>query len=78
LYTPDQVKNELQLLVGDPMPSEIPDGVMIPNNEYSVGRNDIDPIDEINPTVGSPDQGQSNGTGSFDGLGMDLRDDTIQ
>ena len=43
-----------------------------------VGRNDIDPMMAINPTVGSPDKGQSNGTGSFDGLGMDLRDDTIQ
>jgi hypothetical protein len=78
LYTPEQIKNELQLIVGDPMPSEIPDGILVPNNEYSVGRNDIDPIMNINPTVGSPDQGQSNGTGSFDGLGMDLRNDTIQ
>jgi hypothetical protein len=78
LYTPEQIKNELQLIVGDPMPSEIPDGILIPNNEFSVGRNDIDPIMNINPTVGSPDQGQSNGTGSFDGLGMDLRNDTIQ
>jgi len=78
LYTAEQIKNELQLIVGDPMPSEIPDGVMLPNNEYSVGRNDIDPMTAINPTVGSPDQGQSNGAGSFDGLGMDLRNDTIQ
>lgn len=78
LYTPEQIKNELQLLVGDPMPSEIPDGIMIPNNEYSVGRNDIDPYTAMNPTVASPDQGQSNGSGSFDGLGMDLRNDTIQ
>jgi len=75
LYTPEQVKNELQLLLGDPMPSEIPDGVMIPNNEFSVGRNDIDPMAA---TVASPDQGQGNGTGGMDGLGMDLRNDTIQ
>jgi hypothetical protein len=60
------------------MPSEIPEGILIPNNEFSVGRNDIDPMVGVNPTVGSPDQGQSNGTGSFDGLGMDLRNDTIQ
>lgn len=75
LYTPEQVKNELQLLVGDPMPSDIPEGVLVPNNEFSVGRNDIDPM---SATVGSPDQGQSNGAGSMDGLGMDLRSDTIQ
>ena len=75
LYTADQIKNELQLLVGDPMPSDIPDGVLIPNNEYSLGRADIDM--DMSAMVGSPDQGQSNGTGSMDGLGMDLRNDTI-
>jgi hypothetical protein len=81
LYTPEQVKNELQLLMGDPMPSDIPDGVLIPNNEYSAQRADIDmdvaAMDDSMPTVASPDQGQDNGTGSLDALGMDLRDDTI-
>lgn len=78
LYTPDQIKNELQLLVGDPMPSEIPDGILVPNNEYSMARNDIDPALTTNPNVPSPDQGMDNGGGSMDGLGMDLRNDTIQ
>jgi hypothetical protein len=78
LYTPDQIKNELQLLLGDPMPSEIPDGVLVPNNEYSLGRADIDTDSGTALNVPSPDQGMDNGAGSFDGLGMDLRDDTIQ
>jgi hypothetical protein len=76
LYTPEQIKNELQLLVGDPMPSDIPDGVLVPNNEFSLGRTDIDM--DMSATVPSPGQGQDNGTGSLDGLGMDLRSDTIQ
>lgn len=76
LFTPEQIKNELQLLIGNPMPSEIPDGVLVPNNEYSLGRADIDM--DMAATVASPDQGIDNGTGSMDGLGMDLRSDTIQ
>jgi hypothetical protein len=76
LYTPEQIKNELQLLVGDPMPSDIPDGVLVPNNEFSLGRTDIDM--DMSATVPSPGQGQDNGAGSLDGLGMDLRSDTIQ
>lgn len=78
LYKPEQIKGELEALVGNMRESHIPEGVMIPNNMFSVGRNDIDPMDMSAPTVASPDQGQSNGTGSMDGLGMDLRNDTIQ
>lgn len=86
LYKPEQIKGELEALVGNMRESHIPEGVMIPNNMFSVGRNDVDPMDTSAPTVDmmttpvvpSPDQGHDNGTGSMDGLGMDLRHDTIQ
>lgn len=80
LYSPEQIKAELEALIGNMRESEIPEGVMIPNNMFSSARNDIDPalsVAPTMPTVPSPDQGVDNGTGSHDGLGMDLRNDTI-
>lgn len=78
LYSPDEIKAELEMLVGHDTYNAVPDGVLLPNNEFSAARNDVDPALTTAPTVAAPDQGQSNGTGSMDGLGMDLRNDTIQ
>lgn len=76
LYEPVEIKRELEMLVGHADGwADIPEGVLIPNNIRSIARQDIDA--DVAATVAAPDQGQSNGTGSMAGLGMDLRSDTI-
>lgn len=63
--------------------AKAPDGVMLPNNEKSWARNDIDP--KVNPnggsvpaTAASPDQGVANGSGGTPGdVKGDQRADTI-
>lgn len=57
----------------------IPDGVMIPNNEKSLARRDIDPNTSgsgSTPGTGAPGQGQSTGTGDIE-QDRSTRDDTI-
>jgi hypothetical protein len=58
-----------------------PDGVMLPNNEKSWARNDIDPKDDpgkVPATAASPDQGKGNGSGGTPGdVKNDNRTDTI-
>lgn len=72
LYEPDEIKRELEMLSGNVDGwKHIPEGVVIPNNADTTSTSDVP------PTTASPDQGQDNGTGSHDGLGMDLRDDTL-
>lgn len=80
LYEPYEVKRQLEMLAGNVDGwKHIPEGVLLPNNVQSAPRQDIDTdAATVSAVVASPDQGVSNGAGSHDGLGMDLRDDTIQ
>lgn len=55
--------------------SSIPEGVLVPNNESSVARNDID-TDGTAQTSSGNGQGQSTGTGDIPS-GNDLRDNTL-
>ena len=51
--------------------------MLIPNNEMSAQRKDID-LEKTAATQASPDQGKTNGTGGTDsGLANDLRTDGI-
>lgn len=53
-----------------------PDGILTPNNVYSLARRDIDK--DVATSAGSPDQGRSNGVSNADSsLGNDERTDLI-
>lgn len=55
-----------------------PENVLQPNNSDSWERSDIDPSDDPATSTGSPDQGQSNGSGGTDsGLANDQRSDNV-
>jgi len=59
-----------------------PEGVLLPNNEASWQRADIDPKEDPNKTpegTPSPDQGQKNGSGGqSDSTKKDLRRDAVK
>ena len=78
LYTAEQAKAEFEALAGRSAKSPVPDGVLLPNNEKSLPRNDIDSdtaagTDPTNATT----TGQGQGAGDGDGpRSNDTRDDT--
>ena len=80
LFHEDEIRPVFTKLSGvTPLHVKAPDGVLLPNNQDSWERSDIDPADSGNTgTTSSPGQGQSNGTGGSDGsVKSDLRDDTV-
>lgn len=67
LYSPEEIKSDLEALFGHDVVQSIPAGVLIPNNEDSLPRRDID-TDSSNPVQApSANQGVSNGTGGEGG-----------
>lgn len=79
LAHPDEARPELLEVAGmTPRHDKAPDGVLLPNNEKSWQRGDIDPKDGPATTTGSPDQGQSNGSGGTpNDAKNDLRTDGV-
>lgn len=63
-------------VLGLPDLGAIPKGILLPNNEKSVARNDVDMDGQPNSTTGAPTQGQSSGTGQSD-RPADTRSDTL-
>lgn len=53
-----------------------PEGVLLPNNEASLARQDID-SDAIPKQAAAPDQGRSSAAGTNPGVGNDLRRDVL-
>lgn len=79
LYTPEQAKSEFEALFGREQIGGIPQGVLLPNNQDSLPRRDID-VDSAGAPVTTPaaDQGQSNGTGGQGtDSGNDIRNDQL-
>lgn len=80
LYTPEQAKAEFESLAGHDEISAIPEGVLVPNNEFSLPRKDIDTdsADTISTTTPAADQGRSDGAGGQGtDSGNDLRTDGV-
>lgn len=76
----DEARPAILELAGMPeLHTKAPEGVLIPNNEKSLARKDIDTDGGGTPTTGSsPDQGVSNGGGGTPGdVKNDLRSDGI-
>lgn len=78
LYEPEQIKADIESFFGSYGISDIPDGVLIPNNEKSLARKDIDTDHHaVTPGAGAaPGQGQSTGIGDV-GTNNDQRTDTL-
>lgn len=77
LYSEEEMKEDIEAFFGKSHIREIPDGVLLPNNEKSLARKDIDSDGQVASGAGaSPGQGQSTGTGDI-GTNNDQRDDTI-
>lgn len=77
LYSPEEMKAELEELRGKYGPVNVPSGILLPNNEKSLPRKDID-VDALPKQVASPAQGRSNGTGGLgNASGADINQDTI-
>jgi hypothetical protein len=74
LYAPEEIKAEFELLAGRAESGSIPAGVLIPNNELSAARRDIDPV---SATVNTPGQGANTGVGENPDGADDMRDDTL-
>lgn len=72
---PDEMRGlTLDILDIPALHNEVPEGILIPNNEASLSRKDID---TDTPTqAASPDQGQGNGTGGVVS-NNDMRSDTL-
>ncbi|UXO93821.1 portal protein [Pseudanabaena phage Pan2] len=79
VYEPEEIKAQFEALMGVYEPSAVPEGVLIPNNEMSLPRKDIDTDSSgVGSQAPSADQGQSNGTGGVgDGSGQDIRNDQL-
>lgn len=63
--TEEGFREELAIIYGRKIAGGIPKGVLIPNNEASLPRKDIDPEGQPKSTP-APGQGQSDGTGGAD------------
>ena len=74
LYTPEEAKEALEAISGREGDVTVPTGVMLPNNEKSLNRKDIDTDGQ--PVKGSPDQGQNSVAGGGDNAN-DMRTDNI-
>lgn len=70
---PQEVRDSFVDALGIPVTEDTyPEGIMVPNNEFSLARRDVD-RDSKGASVASPDQGQSNGVGDADKqLGHDI------
>lgn len=77
VYSPEEIKKMYEELEGRYGPVTVPDGVLIPNNEKSLPRKDIDTDSAGSPTgPGTPGQGQSSAAGQA-GASGDLRTDGL-
>ena len=75
LYEPEEIKKMYEALEGRYGDVKVPDGVMLPNNEKSLARKDID-TDGSGPSATPPGQGQD--SVAADGMNAnDMRDDGI-
>lgn len=81
LFHEDETRQALSKVAGIALlHNEAPEGAMLPNNENSWQRSDVDPADGPPGSVSSapPDQGKNNGTGGQDDSAKkDMRDDKI-
>lgn len=78
MYAPEEIKTELEALFGHEQISAVPSGILLPNNEKSLPRRDIDTDTKAPATTPSPNQGQSDGVGGDGNVsGNDIRDDGI-
>jgi hypothetical protein len=87
LVHPDEMRPEILTLLKIPSKHpDAPEGVLLPNNEFSEARTDIDPNgagysgpDSNGPKkmAPSPDQGRSNGIPTDSGQRNDLRSDVL-
>lgn len=77
LYGEEEMKTDIEDVFGRYDIGTIPEGVLLPNNENSLPRKDIDLDGSVHAGAGaSPGQGQSTGTGDV-GTNNDQRNDTI-
>lgn len=77
LYEPEAMKSQLEAIFGRAGDPNVPEGVLIPNNEESLARRDIDADGQVAPGAGAaPGQGQSTGTGDTP-TNQDQRSDTV-
>jgi len=84
LYTPEEAKAEFEALAGRYGDIKIPEGILLPNNEKSLARKDIDtdgagstsPDQSGDLGTGAPGQGQNSAAGGGTGSN-DTRTDTI-
>lgn len=79
LYEPKQAKAQLDALMGIFEPAPIPEGVLVPNNQASLPRKDIDTDSGgVGTQAPAADQGISNGTGGQGtDSGNDIRNDQL-
>lgn len=79
LYSPEEAKEQFEHARNNYSDVDpVPDGVLLPNNEASWERSDIDPKDgPATSTTQAPGQGQSTGIGDNPGGSNDTRTDTI-
>lgn len=78
LYTADEIKAKLEAIQGAQVVAPVPDGVMLPNNEKSLNRADID---ADGSTTSAPGQGQSpafGGGGSGNQGSGDIRNRDVE
>ena len=77
LFSPEEAKKMMLALTNQfPDVVKVPKGYMIPNNEASKDRADIDADGDPKPTTPAPNQGVGNGTGG-QGNSNDIRTNTI-
>ncbi|UOE45980.1 hypothetical protein [Agromyces larvae] len=71
LYSEDDMKAELEAILGNPLAGDVPDGVLLPNNTKTLAA--TKPATASTASTAAPDQGRSNGTGGQDSSGSDIR-----
>lgn len=64
----EEFRSILEGIFGHPFATPIPDGVLLPNNEDSLQRRDIDTDSPVPTQAASPEQGQNNPAGSSAGV----------
>lgn len=82
---PEEMRDRTLAIGGfTPLETDAPEGVMLPNNEKSLNRSDVDTDSSggsssgVSPTASSPDQGARNGTGGVsDSTAKDLRNEAL-
>lgn len=77
LFHADEIRPEIAYLAGITLKHDsAPEGYMLPNNEESWARNDVDPKDNPSKPTNGTGQGQSTGDGG-EGNSNDIRSDNI-